>query len=73
MVIKFPTRLKFSKENPVVDFYKKCMKQVNGSESVDNVQVTAFTVNPKDYKKYFNWGANLDRMIEKGIETKKTL
>jgi hypothetical protein len=51
MIIKFPNRLKCSKENPIVDFYKKCMIQVNGTDRVDNVQVTAFTVNPKDYKK----------------------
>ena len=24
--INFPTRIKYAKENPVVDFYKKCMK-----------------------------------------------
>lgn len=51
MVIKFPKRLKFSKENPIVDFYKKCMLQITGKSMVDNVDVTAFTVNPKDYKK----------------------
>lgn len=51
MVIQFPKRLKFSKENPIVDFYKKCMLQINDTSVVDNVNVTAFTVNPQDYKK----------------------
>lgn len=54
MIIKFPTRLKFSKENPIIDFYKKCMIQINGSKEVDNVQVVAFTVNPRDYNKLKN-------------------
>lgn len=51
MVIKFPKRLKFSKENPIIDFYKKCMIQIDNTEAIDDVQVTAFTVNPKDYTK----------------------
>lgn len=54
MVIKFPNRLRFSKENPIVDFYKKCMVQINGSKEIDNVQVVAFTVNPRDYNKLKN-------------------
>lgn len=51
MTVQFPKRLKLSKENPIIDFYKKCMQQINNTSNLDNVNVTAFTVNPKDYKK----------------------
>jgi len=54
MLINFPKRLKFSKENPITDFYKKCIFQINNTTYVDNIQVIAFTVNPKDYKKLCN-------------------
>lgn len=49
--IQFPTRIKYAKENPVVDFYKKCMKKAFDSTDISNVQVWAFEVNQKDYKK----------------------
>jgi hypothetical protein len=49
--IQFPKRIKYAKENPIVDFYKKCMKKAFGNSGIDNVQVWAFEVCRKDYKK----------------------
>ena len=49
MVIKFPTRLTTIK-NPIIDFYEKCIFQVNETKSINLLNVTAFTVNPQDYK-----------------------
>ena len=49
--ITFPKRIKYAKENPLVDFYKKCMKAAFNNPDVTGVQVWAFEVNPKDYKK----------------------
>jgi hypothetical protein len=51
MVITFPKNIKYTKINPLVDFYVKCLRLSKKSESLENVQVTAFKVNPKDYKK----------------------
>jgi hypothetical protein len=50
MVINFPTRLKYSKENPIVNFYEKCMKSAF-NKGIDAVDVTAFCINVKDYSK----------------------
>jgi hypothetical protein len=52
--INFPTRIKYAKENPVVDFYKKCMKMGFEKNDLTGVQVWAFEVNAKDYKKLAN-------------------
>lgn len=52
--IFFPKRIKYAKENPIVDFYKKCMKKAFDSDNIENVQVWAFEVNSKDYKKLEN-------------------
>jgi hypothetical protein len=49
--IEFPKRIKYAKENPVVNFYKKCMKKAFNNPDVTNVQVWAFEVNGSDYKK----------------------
>lgn len=51
MLIKFPKRIKSAKKNPIIDFYEKCLLELTSSSNLDNVQVTAFTVNPKDYTK----------------------
>jgi hypothetical protein len=50
-IINFPKRLKYSKINPLEDFYSKCLIALNKSSDLTDVQVWAFTVNPKDYKK----------------------
>lgn len=52
--INFPSRLKYAKENPIVDFYKKCMKVAFEKNDIANVRVWAFEVNQKDYKKLSN-------------------
>ena len=49
--VEFPKRIKYAKENPLIDFYKKCMKKAFSNPDVSNVQVWAFEVNQKDYKK----------------------
>lgn len=59
--INFPTRLKYAKENPLLHFYKKCMLSAYNTDRLDNIQVTAFTVNPKDYKK-------LKTLLEKHVK-----
>lgn len=50
MNIKFPKRLRYKRYNPIVDFYEKCMK-IAFNLGIDGVDVTAFSVNIKDYKK----------------------
>ena len=54
MIIAFPKRLKYVKINPLVDFYTKCMKSAYNSNNLDNLNVTAFIINPKDYIKLKN-------------------
>ena len=49
--LTFPKRIKYAKDNPIVDFYKKCMKVAFDNPDVTGVQVWAFEINPKDYKK----------------------
>lgn len=49
--INFPSRIKYAKENPLVDFYQKCMRKAFNNSDVTGVQVWAFEVNQKDYKK----------------------
>ncbi len=51
MMIKFPKRLRSAKKNPLEDFYEKCLLELKKSTELNKIQVTAFTVNPKDYKK----------------------
>ena len=51
MVINFPKRLKYVSCNPLVDFYTKCMLIAYNSNNIKNINVTAFVINPKDYKK----------------------
>lgn len=48
--IKFPKKLKRIKENPLLDFYKKCLINAGVSSNLNGVSVVAFTVHPKDYK-----------------------
>lgn len=50
MIIKFPSRIKYAKENPIVNFFEKCMKTAF-NDGIDGVDVTAFSVNIKDYSK----------------------
>jgi hypothetical protein len=50
-VIKFPTRLKVKTGNPILDFYSKCLKLLGYPNQLKNLDVTKFSVNPKDYKK----------------------
>lgn len=50
-ILKFPTRLKIKTENPIIDFYSKCLKSLGKSTNIKGLDVTKFTVNPKDYKK----------------------
>jgi hypothetical protein len=59
--VEFPKRIKYAKENPVVDFYKKCMKKAFDNPEIANVQVWAFEVNQKDYKK-------LEALLKKHIK-----
>ncbi len=54
MVIAFPKRIKYAKDNPIIDFYKKCMKSAFDRDSINGVNVCAFSVNPTDYKKLKN-------------------
>lgn len=54
MIVQFPKRLKYVKCNPLVDFYTKCMKSSYNSKNLDNLNVTAFIINPKDYRKLKN-------------------
>lgn len=54
MIIKFPKRLKSAKKNPLEDFYEKCLVDLKKSIDLNKVQVTAFTINPTDYKKLEN-------------------
>lgn len=57
--ISFPKRLRYSKVNPLEDFYSKCMKilkechTITGviDTSLSGVQVWAFSINQKDYLK----------------------
>jgi hypothetical protein len=51
-IIKFPTRLKVKTGNPILDFYSKCLKSLGKPNILKNLDVTKFTVNPKDYKKF---------------------
>lgn len=51
MVISFPTRLKYSKVNPLEDFYLKSIKAAAIDMELINIKVWAFSVNPKDYSK----------------------
>lgn len=61
MVIFFPKRIKYAKENPVIDFYRKCMKSAFDTELLNGVNVCAFTIHPSDYKK-------LKKLLEKHIK-----
>jgi hypothetical protein len=47
--IKFPRNLKRISDNPLIDFYKKCMGRAGLSSNLNGVSVMAFTINPKDY------------------------
>lgn len=51
--IKFPKRLKYISENPVYNFYERCMKSGYNRKLIPNkpINVSAFFVNPKDYTK----------------------
>lgn len=59
VVIGFPKRLKYSKINPLEDFFSKCMKILEKCKtitgvtdtSLSGVQVWAFSINQKDYTK----------------------
>jgi hypothetical protein len=53
-IIRFPQRLKYSKINPLEDFYSKCLISINKDPNLSGVQVWAFSVNKKDYKKLTN-------------------
>lgn len=51
MTIKFPKRIKYAKEHPLYDFYRKCLRAIDKqSEDLSGVQVWAFSINPKDEK-----------------------
>ena len=51
MVVKFPTRIKFSKENPIEDFYKKCTSGFEKKVRIELISVVAFSLNSKDYSR----------------------
>jgi hypothetical protein len=59
--VKFPSRLKFSKKNPLVDFYEKCLTSANYQLDLTNVQVWAFSVSKKDYK-------TLENLVKKHVK-----
>jgi hypothetical protein len=49
--IEFPKRIKYSKDNPVIDFYKKVVKKAFEHDNLDGLNVTAVCIHPKDYSK----------------------
>ena len=49
MIIPFPKKIRSTNHNPIVDFYSKCLKLSNIDLDLDNIQITAFIVNPKDF------------------------
>lgn len=49
--IQLPKRLKYSKVNPLEDFYRKCLKSANIDYDLKKIQVWAFSVNKKEFKK----------------------
>lgn len=59
VIVSFPKRLKYSKINPLEDFYSKCMKTLQECQAITGVidsnlagvQVWAFSINQKDYTK----------------------
>lgn len=51
MTIQFPKRIKHTKVIPFIDFYLKCMKMAYDTTNLDNISVSAFSVNAKDYSK----------------------
>jgi hypothetical protein len=70
-IIKFPTRLKIKTGNPVIDFYRKCLKSLGKSDDLKNLDVTKFTVNPKDYKKLSQFLSKNIRHTYTGITNKR--
>lgn len=44
----FPTRLKIKTDNPILDFYRKCLKSLNKEVELANFDVTKVYINPKD-------------------------
>ena len=53
----------------LVEPYGPFVADEDGEEPVTKIEL----ITPKDYKKYFNWGANLDRMIEISLILKTVL
>lgn len=46
--IGFPTRLKIKTGNPILDFYRKCLKSLNKEIKLDKLDVTKVYISPKD-------------------------
>jgi hypothetical protein len=70
-IIKFPTRLKIKTDNPIIDFYRKCLKSLGKSEDLKNLDVTKFTVNPKDYKRLSQFLSKNIKHTYTGITNKR--
>lgn len=51
LFIEIPKTFKYSKTNPLEDFYSKCLLRLNKNTELNGIQVIAFSVNLKDYKK----------------------
>lgn len=51
MIISFPKRIKHTKVIPFIDFYKKCMELSFNTSDIENISVSAFSVNIRDYNK----------------------
>lgn len=67
--VSFPKRIKFSKDNPVIDFYKKTVKTAFNHDNLTDMDVTAFCINPKDYSKLKNL---LTKHVKKNFNLKTT-
>lgn len=70
-IIKIPTRLKIKTGNPVLDFYGKCLKSLGKPIILKNLDVTKFTVHPKDYKKLTKFMNQHFKNMYSGISSKR--
>jgi hypothetical protein len=77
--IKFPTRIKWSSEEPYESFYKKCLKSLKISlKKSDKICVDAFAINPKDQSKLSDlvmksFKKQYPRVSKKKLETSASL
>lgn len=60
LTIKFPKRIKWASEDPLTDFYLKCLLSTKRKRNNKRIMVSAFTVHPNDYEK-------LEKLIAKNV------